>query len=99
MRATSKEAYAKSEEAGRRHRAIILNTMRRIGRPEIAERIAIEAGLEYNQVSRRLKEIEDRGLIRCTSRKALTSKGRNAFEWELVTKRRGRKRVRDKLIQ
>lgn len=81
MKETSIEAYQSSHELRIKHHSIILNTMKVINTPLIAEDIAIYAGLEYNQVSRRMKELELQDKVICTQEKGLTSKGRKAFKW------------------
>lgn len=84
MRETSKEAYANLGDLRKNHWRIILSTMREVNKPLIAEQIALNAGLEYSQVSRRMKELEEANKVACTKEKALTTKGRKAFKWILV---------------
>lgn len=83
MRETSLEAFANSREEAMRHRHIILRTMNRVNTPLIAEDIAFKSGLEYNQVSRRMSELERENRVTCTKETKLTSKGRRAFMWKL----------------
>jgi predicted transcriptional regulator len=47
------------------------------------EDIATEIGCERNDVSRRLKEMEERFLIQKTGRKLPTKRGREAYEYQL----------------
>lgn len=50
------------------------------------EEIALVSGMEKNQVSRRLKEMEGRNLVLKTERTAPTSSGRKAYIYEPIAK-------------
>lgn len=83
MRQTSKEAFVASRDGARKHKNIILSTLKRVGRPLIAEEIAKYADLEHSQVGRRMSELEREDKVTRTDITGLTTKGRRAFKWKL----------------
>lgn len=79
---TSKDSAAKAHGLASEHQRIILATLRRFS-PQTAlapHEIAAACGLSSIQVSRRLKELEDDGLI-AEAGTAETPSGRMARTW------------------
>ena len=64
------------------HHAKIYNALLKIGNG-IYEKIAEVAGMEKNQVSRRLKEMLGSGIVEVTEEKRKTSSNRNAFVYRI----------------
>ena len=83
MRATSIEAYKSTRDGATIHRHIILRTMKQVNVPLIAEEISKLSGLQYNQVSRRMSELERENKVTCTDETSLTTSGRRAYKWKL----------------
>ena len=86
MRATSIEAFVSTRDGARQHRIIIIRAMNRANRPLIAEEIAMISGLDYNQVSRRMSELERDNKVICTNETKETTSGRRAYKWKLCKK-------------
>ena len=84
MRETSIEAYETAGEIRTIHSRMILNTLKMHNRPLIAEEIAKNSGLRYDQVSRRMSELERDNRVICTDETALTTSGRRANRWKII---------------
>ena len=84
MRATSTEAYYEAGELSEIHSKVILRTLKQQNRPLIAEEIAKFSGLRYDQVWRRMSELERDNKVTCTDETSLTSSNRRAFKWRLI---------------
>jgi len=52
--------------------------------PRTAEQVAIDTGYSGNTIRPRLRELEDRGLIRRSTKTRRTLSGRRAAVWEVV---------------
>ena len=84
MKQTSKDAFVQSRESAKSNRHIILNTMNAMKSPMTSEQISEHCGLRYDQVWRRMSELERDNKIRCTNELDVTSSGRFAHRWELI---------------
>lgn len=81
--ATSHAAAAQAVDLSRRHRAVIVECLKRhgaLGKDGIAARTRIDAVA----VCRRLSELQREGLIRPTGRTVPSTAGRAEREWEAV---------------
>jgi len=80
---TSKTAAAHSHGLAAEHRLLILAAMRD-GGAGTAHQIATRCDLQAVQVSRRLREFVDDGLIRATGETRPTPSGRPSQCWEVI---------------
>ena len=83
MRETSIDAYNTAGELQDIHRKMILRTLINHG-PLIAEEIAKYSGLRYDQIARRMSELERDNKVTCTDEISLTTSGRRAFKWQII---------------
>ena len=77
---TSYEAADSAKELASKHFSVIVDTLNAhgaLGKDEIAQ----HSGLDSNQVSRRLNELSNMGLIELTGRTVKSKSGRNEREW------------------
>ena len=80
---TSYEAADSAKDLASKHFGIIVDCLKAhgaLGKDGIAQ----HSGLDRNQVSRRLNELEKMNLIQLTGRTVKSSAGRNEREWRAV---------------
>ena len=77
---TSFEAAASIKDVAKMHNEVIVAGLQRFG-PMGKDQIANNTGLQPNQVSRRLSELEEIGLIELTGKQVKSNSGRNEREW------------------
>ena len=80
---TSYEAADSAKDLASKHFIIIVDCLKAhgaLGKDGIAQ----HSGLDRNQVSRRLNELEKMNLIQLTGRTVKSSSGRNEREWRAV---------------
>ena len=80
---TSRIAARESHGTASRHNGLIVDTLRANELPLSAHEIAACCGLQPVQVSRRLGQLRDDGVIVVANRIATTPTGRPAQTWEL----------------
>lgn len=81
---TSREAARQSHGLAARHTALILDVLRSNDLPLSAHEIAAACHLQPVQVSRRLGQLRDDGVIVVGNRIATTPTGRPAQTWEIA---------------
>ena len=77
---TSFQAADSIKEVAKMHNEVIVAGLQRFG-PMGKDQIATSTGLQPNQVSRRLSELEKLGLIELTGKTVKSSSGRAEREW------------------
>lgn len=87
---TSFQAADSIKDVAKIHNGVIVAGLQRFG-PMGKDQIANNTGLQPNQVSRRLSELEKLGLIELTGKQVKSNSGRNEREWRF-------KPVQEKLI-
>ena len=87
---TSFQAADSIKDVAKMHNEVIVAGLQRFG-PMGKDKIAISTGLQPNQVSRRLSELETMGLIELTGKQVKSNSGRNEREWRF-------KPVQEKLL-
>ena len=79
---TSFQAADSIKDIAKMHSDVIVAGLKRFG-PMGKDQIANNTGLQPNQVSRRLSELEEIGLIELTGQKVKSNSGRAEREWRL----------------
>jgi len=74
------EAAESIKDVAKMHNEVIVAGLQRFG-PMGKDQIANNTGLQPNQVSRRLSELEQIGLIELTGKQVKSNSGRNEREW------------------
>jgi len=77
---TSFEAAESIKDVAKMHNGVIVAGLQKFG-PMGKDQIANNTGLQPNQVSRRLSELEEIGLIELTGKQVKSNSGRNEREW------------------
>ncbi len=77
---TSFQAADSIKDIAKMHSDVIIAGLKRFG-PMGKDQIANNTGLQPNQVSRRLSELEEIGLIELTGKKVKSNSGREEREW------------------
>ena len=77
---TSFQAADSIKDVAKMHSDVIVAGLKRFG-PMGKDQIANNTGLQSNQVSRRLSELEEIGLIELTGKKVKSNSGREEREW------------------
>ena len=77
---TSFQAADSIKDVAKMHNEVIVAGLQRFG-PMGKDQIAVSTGLQANQVSRRLSELEKLGLIELTGKTVKSASGRNEREW------------------
>lgn len=77
---TSFQAADSVKDVAKMHNEVIVAALQRFG-PMGKDQIAVSTGLQANQVSRRLSELEKLGLIELTGQTVKSASGRNEREW------------------
>jgi predicted ArsR family transcriptional regulator len=77
---TSFQAADSIKDVAKMHSDVIVAGLKRFG-PMGKDQIANNTGLQPNQVSRRLSELEEIGLIELTGKKVKSNSGREEREW------------------
>lgn len=80
---TSHLAAQSAEAFASKHYNIILETLQTYG-PLGKDGIASRGNIDKSQVSRRLSEMQQMGLIRLTGKTVASSSGRSEREWEAI---------------
>jgi len=79
---TSFQAADSIKDVAKMHSDVIVAGLKRFGAMG-KDQIANNTGLQPNQVSRRLSELEEIGLIELTGKKVKSNSGREEREWRL----------------
>ncbi len=82
--ATSHEAAESAREMAARHRAIVLEVVRRAGVPLSAEEISALCELDRLQVMKRVSDLKGAGVLRVAEREYRNDSGRRADCYELA---------------
>jgi len=79
---TSWQAAGSAKDLASRHARLIVDCLEKYGAMG-KDGIATQTGLDSNQVSRRLKELEDDGEISLTGQVVKSKSGRSEREWRI----------------
>jgi predicted ArsR family transcriptional regulator len=82
---TSFQAADSVKDVAKMHQEVIVAALQRFG-PMGKDYIATHTGLQNNQVSRRLSELEKMDLIELTGNKVQSLSGRQEREWRIKPK-------------
>ena len=86
MKQTSIDAFHSIEGKRETVQSVIVITMSKSRKPLTSEQIAFLSGLRYDQIWKRMSELERNGIVRDTGNTETNTSKRKATVWELIEK-------------
>ena len=86
MKQTSIDAFRSIEGKRETVQSVIVSIMSKFRIPLTSEQIAFYSGLRYDQIWKRMSELERNGIVRDTGNTATNTSKRKATVWELIEK-------------
>lgn len=84
MKQTSIDAFHSIEGKRETVQSVIVSVMSKFRIPLTSEQIAFYSGLRYDQIWKRMSELENKGIIKDTGEKLLNTSGREATLYRLI---------------